>query len=77
MCYKKRVLYILRASMALKGRGLVIYQKTYPIELENSPKVHLDFLKELKKILPFNCRPILVTDAGFRCPWFKRVIEMD
>lgn len=73
---KKKGLYILRASLALKGRGLVIYQKTYPVELENSPKAHLDFLKSLKGILPANCRPILVTDAGFRCPWFKNVTEM-
>lgn len=73
---KKKGLYILRASLALKGRGLVIYQNTYPVELENSPKAHLDFLKGLKAILPKNCRPILVTDAGFRCPWFKAVTQM-
>ena len=74
---KKKGLYILRASLALKGRGVVIYQRTYPVSLENSPKAHLDFLKGLKGILPSGCRPILVTDAGFRCPWFKSVTQMD
>lgn len=73
---KKKGLYILRASLPLKGRGLVIYQKTYPVELENSPKAHLEFLVELKSILPSCCKPILVTDAGFRCPWFKAVREL-
>lgn len=73
---KKKGLYILRASLALKGRGLVIYQKTYPVTLENSPTAHLDFLNGLKSILPQDCRPILVTDAGFRCPWFKVLIQM-
>lgn len=40
---------------------------------ENNPRVHKRFLCILKKILPENCIPIMVTDAGFCNPWFKAV----
>jgi hypothetical protein len=30
-------------------------------------------LRNLRAVLPEHCRPILVTDAGFRGPWFREV----
>jgi len=36
-------------------------------------KIHKAFLKKLKFILPINCQPIIITDAGFRNSWFKMV----
>ena len=38
-----------------------------------APKVHAAFLKELKRVLPLGCQPIVITDAGFRSPWFRAV----
>ena len=38
-----------------------------------TPKVHAAFLKELKAMLPSGCQPIVITDAGFRSPWFRAV----
>ena len=38
-----------------------------------TPKVHAAFLKELKRMLPAGCEPIVITDAGFRSPWFRAV----
>ncbi len=40
---------------------------------KEKPKTHQQFLQTLKSLLPPNCRPILVTDVGFRTPWFKQV----
>ncbi|WP_238937676.1 transposase, partial [Pseudoalteromonas sp. S16_S37] len=31
------------------------------------------FLSMLKLILPSECRPVIVTDAGFKVPWLKAV----
>lgn len=31
------------------------------------------FLTRLKAMLPNRCRPVIVTDAGFKVPWFKEV----
>jgi len=65
--------YLLKAAVAVRGRALSIYEKVYPLKDYNTPKTHRQFLQTLKKILPDGCKPILVTDAGFRGPWFKAV----
>lgn len=31
------------------------------------------FLEQLANVLPEGCRPILVTDGGFKNPWFRAV----
>lgn len=46
---------LLRAAFVVKGRA-------------QSPIVHREFLHQLKNILPVDCHPIFVTDAGFRSP---------
>ena len=40
------------------------------------PHVNAGFLRTLRSVLPFGCKPILVTDAGFRSPWMKLVEGM-
>jgi hypothetical protein len=65
--------YLLKAAVAVRGRALSIYEKVYPLKDYNTPKAHREFLQTLKTILPEGCQPILVTDAGFRGPWFKAV----
>ncbi|WP_257999783.1 transposase, partial [Xanthomonas oryzae] len=34
------------------------------------------FLQQLRALIPDDVRPILVTDAGFRTPWFRAVSAM-
>jgi hypothetical protein len=65
--------YLLRAAVAVRGRALSIYEKVYALKDYNTPKAHREFLQTLKTILPDGCKPIIVTDAGFRGPWFKAV----
>jgi len=66
---------VLRATLAAEGRGLTIYDEVHPKKKENNPKVHKNFLKKLKLLLPEGCRPIIVTDAGFKIPWFRNVLS--
>ena len=65
--------HFLRASVPVGGRALVIWESTYREKDYTSQKTHRAFIKELKALLPKACRPIIVTDAGFRCPWFKLI----
>jgi DDE family transposase len=65
--------HFLRASVPVGGRALVIWESTYREKDYTSQKTHRAFIKELKALLPTTCRPIIVTDAGFRCPWFKLI----
>lgn len=69
-------LYLLRASLSVKGRSIVLYEECYPKKKENNHGVHQEFLKNLKAILPPCEAPIIVTDAGFRAPWFMAVRQM-
>ena len=69
----KREWLMLKAAVPVQGRALTVFEKAYPFSRYNSPGAHQEFLRELKAILPEGCRPILVTDAGFRGPWFRAV----
>lgn len=66
-------LMLVRAALAVDGRAIPLYERIYPLKQYNTPRTHRPFLKELQSILPEGCCPILVTDAGFRGPWFRAV----
>jgi len=66
-------LYMLRASLSLKGRSIVLYEEVHHKKYDGNHAIHMKFLDQLKSILPLDVRPIIVTDAGFRAPWFKYV----
>lgn len=68
-----REFHLLRASLPVGGRALTLYEETHHQQYEGNPRVHERFLLALKTILPYGCRPIIVTDAGYRVPWFKAV----
>lgn len=61
------------ASLPTDGRAVTLYQEVHPLRKNNSQQAHEAFLQNLSEVLPANCRPILVTDAGFKNPWFKEV----
>jgi len=67
---------ILRATLASIGRGITLYEEIHEKQFENNPKVHQKFLEQLKKVIPSPCKPVLVTDAGFKNPWFKAVASL-
>lgn len=68
--------HMIRASIPYKGRALTIYEEVYPEHKKDSPKANRKFLKNLAGILPEGCCPIIVTDAGFRNPWFNEVLKL-
>ena len=64
---------LLRAAVPLGGRAVPVYEEVHPLRRYNSPRTHRSFLRNLRAVLPSTCSPILVTDAGFRGPWFREV----
>ena len=68
--------HFLRASITVKGRSLTLYEETHPLREYGSPKAHKSFLKTLQGLLPQDCRPIIITDAGFRNTWFEQVLAL-
>lgn len=71
-----RVFQKLRASMAVEGRALTLYEEVHPQSKSANRRVHDRFLKTLQRLLPEQCSPIIVTDAGFKNPWFKAVTDL-
>lgn len=64
---------LLRAAVPVGGRALSIYEEVHPRRKLGNGSVQRRFLEKLKSLLGDSCRPIVVTDAGFRAPWFKSV----
>jgi hypothetical protein len=69
----KRRWLLLRAAVPLGGRAVPIYEEVHPLRRYNSPRTHRRFLAHLHAVLPATCAPTLITDAGFRGPWFREV----
>ena len=69
--------FLIRASIAIEGRSLTLYEEVHPLETKEKPKTHQLFLAQLKAMLPSGTTPIIVTDAGFRVPWFKQVVALN
>ena len=55
---------LLRASVALEGRSVTLYEEVHPLARATSRRVHAKFLTRIKAMLPSSCTPILITDAG-------------
>lgn len=69
--------FVLRAALAVEGRAITLYEEVHTVNTKEKLTTHRQFLVQFKSLLPINCRPILVTDAGFRTTWFKLVEAME
>lgn len=67
---------ILRASVVRTGRALTLYEELHPKAQEGCPEIHEAFLKRLASMLPVNCHPVILLDAGFSVPILKVIIEL-
>lgn len=72
-CFDECV-YALVASLVHDGRALPLYVEAHPIDKYATPDVEHAFLDTLcQTVLPTGVRPVVVSDAGFRNPWFAHV----
>jgi hypothetical protein len=67
-------LFLLRAAVSVGGRALVVYEEVHA--RYHHPNDTSAFLKHLADCLPMGCQPIIVTDAGFKSPWFRAVTAL-
>lgn len=70
---ESRTHFLLCAAIALDGRSLTLYEEVHTVETKEKPHTHHLFLQRLKTMLGADCCPIVVTDAGFRTPWFREI----
>jgi hypothetical protein len=64
----------LRASVVVEGRSVTLYEEVHPRQRLGNRAVHQRFLARLSECVPpCDQPPIVITDAGFRNPWFRLV----
>lgn len=67
---------LLRAAVPIGGRTLPVLDMVFPGKQQGTPAAEKLFLERLRTLIPSAVRPILITDAGFRRPWFQAVAAM-
>ena len=67
---------LLRAAVPVGGRTLPVLDMVFPGKQQGTPAAEKLFLTRLRMLIPSAVRPILITDAGFRRPWFQVVSAM-
>jgi hypothetical protein len=73
-CSQQR--WILQASIAMSGRSIPIYKEVHPQAVISNTAVEKNFLAKLYEIIPKNVSVTVVTDAGFKTPWFLAVRKL-
>ncbi len=68
--------YLLRASLVIEGRSLTLYEEVHTLSGKDKRVTHKRFLGRLQAIVPATAQPVLVSDAGFRTPWFRQVLAL-
>ena len=65
--------HLLRAAIPVGGRALTMLDRVFPAGQQGSPTAEKRCLQRSAGVLPKDMGPIVVTDAGFRAPWFRAV----
>ena len=68
--------FLLRASLLLDGRALTLVEEVHTLSGKDKRVSHQRLLHCLQEMMPVNATPVLVTDAGFRTPWFRQVLAL-
>ena len=68
--------FLLRASLLIDGRALTLVEEVHRLSGRDKRLSHQQLLNRLRDLMPPNATPVLVTDAGFRTPWFRQVLAM-
>jgi hypothetical protein len=68
--------HLLRASLLVDGRSIVIYNRVVEQQDLESKATHDAFLDELKRVIGEHPSVYIVTDGGFLTPWYSKVREI-
>jgi hypothetical protein len=63
------------AAVPIGGRALPIYVEAHPLKKLGNAAIEKRFLCALKAIVPTECRSVIVSDAGFKGPFFQAVLD--
>jgi hypothetical protein len=66
-------LHLLRASLAVGGRSLTLYEKVHGQKLLGNLGVQKRFLRTLARLLSARVAPSIIADSGFKVPFYREV----
>lgn len=69
--------HLLRASLAVGGRSLTLYEEVHPQRLLGNRDVQTRFLSRLATLLPDHVEPIIIADSGFKVPFYRHVEKLN
>jgi hypothetical protein len=61
------------AAVPIGGRALPVYSEVHPLKKLGNIAVETRFLRALEAIVPRECHCVIVSDAGFKGPFFQAV----
>jgi hypothetical protein len=64
------------AAVPFAGRAVPIYAEVHSSSELGNRKVQNRFLDQLACLLPNGVKPVIITDAGFRTPFFRKVMDL-
>ena len=67
--------HLLRASLVVKGRSMVLYEELHSEKKLGNSCVQKAFLNRLHQMLPTHACVCIVTDAGFKTDFFQQVLR--
>jgi hypothetical protein len=65
------------AAAPIGGRAVPIYSEVHPLKKLGNAAIERRFVRALKALVPTECRSIIVSDAGFKGPFFQAVRGWD
>ena len=68
--------HLLRASLAVGGRSLTLYEEVHGQKLLGNRGVQTRFLLTLATLLPAHVAPIIIADSGFKVPFYREVEQL-
>lgn len=71
-----RDFWLLRASLLVDGRAIPIFNTVVAEEDQEKEHIHNQFLDSLTTIIPKDKPVYIVTDGGFKTPWFHKVASL-
>ncbi|MCC8374098.1 IS4 family transposase [Photorhabdus sp. HUG-39] len=74
--YPSQEYHVLRASLLCDGRAMPLLSWVVSSEKQNNTLIQNQFLDSLAKAVSSDARVIIVTDAGFKSPWFRHIASL-
>ena len=69
-------LWSLAATVPFEGRSIPLLARAFKKHQVGNPAIHEGFLRQLRGVLPADCKAVIVADGGFRPRFFSTCLDL-